>query len=190
MQVESALCALLRSTFSDLSVDKVDYDFTQLQPGSQLPLDVTVTNHGNSTVNSVTIGVYTKDGTLVNTQDVETTLLSGTAQVLAASFQVPEDMSTTEYQVIVSVPDTTDVNEADNAAAFSIGYTELSLTTDQLITAQGTKLQICVTNEGLIPTGGILDLYHYGESQEPVLSLIVEELQPLSLIHISEPTRH
>lgn len=178
VQVESALCALLRSTFSDLSVDKVDYDFTQLQPGSQLPLDVTVTNHGDSTVNSVTIGVYTKDGTPVNTQDVETTLLSGTAQVLAASFQVPEDMSTTEYQVIVSVPDTTDVNEADNAAAFSIGYTELSLTTDQLITAQGTKLQICVTNESLIPTGGILDLYHYGESQEPVLSLIVEELQP------------
>ena len=47
-----------------------------------------------------------------------------------------------------------------------------------MITAQGTKLLICVTNEGLIPTGGILDLYHYGESQEPVLSLIVEELQP------------
>ena len=32
------------------------------------------------------------------------------------------------------------------------------MTTDQLITAQGTKLQICVTNESLIPTGGILDL--------------------------------
>ena len=178
VQVESELCALLRGGFSDLSADKVDYDFTQIQPGSQLPLDVTVTNHGDSTVSAVTIGVYTKEGTLVSTQDVETTLLSGTTQILSASFPVPANMDTTEYQVVVSVPDQTDANEADNAAAFSIGYTDLSITTDQLITEGGTKLQICVTNESQIPAGGILNLYHFDESDEPVLSLVVDELQP------------
>ena len=185
--VNSALCALLHGWVTDLSADKVEYDFSLIQPGGKLPLDVTVTNRGDHTVSAVSLAVYTAEGTLVSTQNVETSILSGMSDVLSTALDVPQNMAKTSYRVVVSVPDATDVNEADNTADFSIGYTELSMETDQLVTGAGTSLMIRVTNESQIPSGGILDLYHFEESQEPALSLIVEELQPgMSAVYMVE----
>lgn len=185
--VNSALCALLHGWVTDLSADKVEYDFSLIQPGGKLPLDVTVTNRGDHTVSAISLAVYTAEGTLVSTQNVETSILSGMSDVLSTALDVPQNMAKTSYRVVVSVPDATDVNEADNTADFSIGYTELSMETDQLVTGAGTSLMIRVTNESQIPSGGILDLYHFEESQEPALSLIVEELQPgMSAVYMVE----
>lgn len=111
--------------FTDVHLDNVSIDQESVKPGSDLDLNINISNAGLTDVESINVAVY-KDNELLKQQDVVVNLGMGIAASyeIKSAFKVPAELNgVTEYTVKVSVAD-----KEYGAKKFSIGYTDISVT--------------------------------------------------------------
>ena len=149
----SDLCAQVFSSKSNLTLNTVDYDRDAVVPGSNLPLDIEVSNNGTDDISGLNVRITDELGQLVKQTDVNTSVAAGETKTFSYDFPVPASLdSLHEYKVYVTPHPGSDSYLDDNSTYFSVGYTNLQVYSQKVSTGSDQGLLVTVNNTSRIPT--------------------------------------
>ena len=133
---------------TDIALIDINYKQSDVSLGESLPMTLTIQNNGGSTVETIDFlvgadSVATISGANLKRGETKTYDVTGYStplnlnglQTLTASIQTPND-----------------INISNNSLEFSIGYTDVGVTANQLLVNGDDWASISVTNESDIPT--------------------------------------
>ena len=139
---------------SDLKLEEVDYKAEGLTAGEEMQVTLSVTNGSDHTVDSITVGWSTQEGTSPTEKTVSITLLPGETGDIALTLTCPEKV--TNYIFTVSETGAQDQDTRDNTLSISFGYPDLAVKLEEQQIGQDRRLAAIVTNEGVMPASGRL----------------------------------
>ncbi len=146
--------------FTDITLDRVDFELADAKAGAPFVIMTEVTNNGTDAIDGVIVNLLDNDGEPVYTTALEATLSPGASAVYAVSVALPTSLSTTPYYVEV-LPQTTadDANPDDNRAAVTLGFADLCVAAQQKIIGEKNALVVAVTNNGNVTSSADVTLY-------------------------------
>ncbi len=139
---------------SDLKLEEVDYNAEGLTAGEEMQVTLSVTNGSDHTIDSITVGWSTQEGTSPTEQTVSITLLPGETGDIALTLTCPEKV--TNYIFTVGEAGGQDRDPRDNTLSISFGYPDLAVKLEEQQIGQDRRLAAIVTNEGVMPASGHL----------------------------------
>lgn len=152
----SSLCVSAITPDVDIELEHVDYRQSDVNPGEELPLSITVANKGSKPIDTLEVTVSTdyeilKRITLENIQ-----LGCGETKTFSlASFIVPQWLDGAEaFDIEICYED--DECYAWSQQSITLGYTDLELHSEKLLIDESDYANIIVKNVSNIPTDAIL----------------------------------
>jgi len=160
--------------FTDLTLDKVDFDILSAKAQSDLKLTLKVTNNGTVDIDGFTVNIYDKSGELVATIASETMLKSGETTNVDVVFTLPNELSSDGY-IVEILPGTNtlidDAKIADNSKEISVTYADLDIKAEQKIIGEKNYIVLTVTNNGNIASTALLQIYAPDKNGELISSI-------------------
>ncbi|MDD6062977.1 MAG: Ig-like domain-containing protein, partial [Oscillospiraceae bacterium] len=138
----------------DIQTDYAEYDQDAVKPGTDLPVQIGITNGGDTTVSGVYVTIEKKDGTAVFKDSVHTNLKPGESGEITVSMPTDGLSEATDYTVLVEQLYVVDADTDNNEAEMTVGYTELSVSAEQLSFENGDQILVHVVNNSDIPSSG------------------------------------
>lgn len=163
--------------FFDLSVSQmITYD-GDVEPNGEIILSVDVHNNGSKNVSQFDVTLIAPDGSVVQTNTIDTDLPMGESGTINVPFNLPSVISKTEYQLKVTPHGSEDISLADNQSVFVVGYADLAIQkVEEERTGNGRKLVITVINQGYEPADGTLKVVDDNNNQEVLSSNSILQL--------------
>lgn len=132
----------------DISASDISCDIEGILPGESAPVTVTVKNNGLYEVTAVDIGITDAEGNAVYTETRDVSIAVGETIALEISLTLPELTAVTDYTVSVTPSDNTDADLTDNTAVLSIGYSDISVSVERLVSGSAVAAGIKAANSG------------------------------------------
>lgn len=154
------LCVLGRKELTDVSLDYVDFDESQVSGGGLLPMQAGITNHGNTVIDSLQ---FTVDGTAVENISPLNLQPGESREITIDGFTVPTDiMGKREVEVCAVVP--SDQNNSNNKQNIFLETTRYRIETATRLDRGGTWLDFTVWNESEHSTSGVVRVHKSTEN--------------------------
>jgi|GEM_PF-5827039 len=132
---------------------RIDYDGTLVKPGETLPLWFKIQNNGERTVNKIKIEILDSEHSLIDSQMINSYLLSGQEAEIFAGYDLPDIL--TKHDVYVKVipyseeGEVADCDPSDNIAVSTIGYANITIMSPRISGFGATRnLLVNIRNAG------------------------------------------
>ena len=106
------------------AVDGVNFDHSEVIPGTQLAIDVEVTNNGEIGVEELVVDILDGDE-IINSQAVQVSLRPGESKTATVLMNLPDTITKKTYSIRVSTVEGEEYNTDDNTKQFTIGFTDI-----------------------------------------------------------------
>ncbi|MBR0510393.1 MAG: Ig-like domain-containing protein [Clostridia bacterium] len=169
---DCTLCYLLGGDFTDLSLDGVNCSPADLTYGQDLPVQVSLSNNGTTTVSAAAIRFTAPDGKTAAEQTVTLDLLPGESKEVTVNCPVGVEQVT--YTVTATAAN--DSVAANNAGSVTVGYADAEVQVEMLRIGKQNMMAVTVENTGAAPVGGVLDIYTDEHTEIPLASYPIETL--------------
>ena len=156
---DCALSYTFLGNVSDVVNNGAEYDLDAVEPGKALPVTVSVTNNGDSTLSAVSVKIKDDSGKTVLSKTAASNIKSGESGSVTVNYTLPSSLEYSEYSVEVSDPYLSDVDNSNNLTDLSIGYTELSLNSEHIRVGENNFAVVTVTNNSYVDSDSILEAY-------------------------------
>ena len=156
----SELCWICSYEKTDLTVTDVSYESEKVVPNENLPLAIDLTNNGDSKIESVRVTVCDSDGNLKASQDVDISLSPSETDRITVNLPMESEISLEKYTVTVEPKEKNDIKKSDNSYETTVGYTDLSVTTDEVRIGNSSYIIATIKNESYVPTDGMIEIFN------------------------------
>lgn len=152
MAEQSDLCLLNIIPDSNLTVGAPFYENEKVQPNTNLPVEIDVTNKGVLAIEQISVEVL--DGDIVNnTQVLMETIKPGETKTITVVVKLPDTITRKDYAIKVLPTNGEDMNLSDNEITIGTGYTDLSLDIEKYnLGDENVVVAALVTNKSATPT--------------------------------------
>lgn len=159
--------------FFDISVSQtITYD-GEVEPNGDIMLSVDVHNYGSKNVSQFDVAIIAPDGSIVQTSTIDKDLPMGESGTINVPFNLPSEISKTEYRLKFTPHGAEDISLADNQSVFVVGYADLAVQkVEEERIGNGRKLVITVINQGYEPADGTLKVVDDNNNQEVLNSIL------------------
>lgn len=153
--------------FADISVSKmITYD-GEVEPNGNIMISVDVHNNGSKDLSRFDVEIMAPDGSVVQTNTIDKDLPMGSSGTVNLSFNLPSEISKTQYNLKITPHGTEDIFLSDNQSAFVVGYADLAIQKiEEQRTENGRTLLITVMNQGYEPADGTLKVVDANNNQQ------------------------
>ncbi|MBP1542500.1 MAG: fibronectin type III domain-containing protein, partial [Oscillospiraceae bacterium] len=148
----SVMKYFLYNEYTDAELTGTDLNYEDITEGGDLPVTLTVENKGTSSINGLSVEIADEDGAVLET-NVSTVIELGEMAEIVVEMPV-EKVDDREYTVTISAEN--DLNETNDSAVLTLGRTELSVTSKEVVGGNNAYLVVDIHNESYIPAGGTL----------------------------------
>ena len=140
---------------TDIAVSAVTVDHSAEAPGAEVPVEVDLTNCGDTAIDQVTLRI-SNGNTQITEQTVDLSLAPGETKTENISFKLGETVSETNYTVTAVAAN--DGNTENNSADFTAGYCDLTVSAEFLQVGDSRRVLAKVTNQGAASSSGTLEI--------------------------------
>ena len=140
---------------TDIAVSAVTVDHSAEAPGAEVPVEVDLTNCGDTAIDQVTLRI-SNGNTQIAEQTVDLSLAPGETKTENISFRLSETVSETNYTVTAVAAN--DGNTENNSADFTAGYCDLTVSAEFLQVGDSRRVLAKVTNQGAASSSGTLEI--------------------------------
>lgn len=140
---------------TDIAVSAVTVDHSAEAPGAEVPVEVDLTNCGDTAIDQVTLRI-SNGNTQIAEQTVDLSLAPGETKTENISFRLGETVSETNYTVTAVAAN--DGNTENNSADFTAGYCDLTVSAEFLQVGDSRRVLAKVTNQGAASSSGTLEI--------------------------------
>ena len=140
---------------TDIAVSAVTVDHSAEAPGAKVPVEVDLTNCGDTAIDQVTLRI-SNGNTQIAEQTVDLSLAPGETKTENISFKLGETVSETNYTVTAVAAN--DGNTENNSADFTAGYCDLTVSAEFLQVGDSRRVLAKVTNQGAASSSGTLEI--------------------------------
>jgi hypothetical protein len=172
---QSDLCIMKITPSYSLSVNSVNYNQNKVIPGTEIPIDVEVSNNGEIGVEEVIVDILDNDD-IVNSQSVQTSLKPGETKTVTVSMNLPETIEKKTYKVMVSAVNGDEYDTSDNIKEFVIGYTDISLQIERYSEENFEHVAVHVLNLSHVPSGAVLKVTKGSEKRELIDTKVIDNV--------------
>ncbi|MBO5525030.1 MAG: hypothetical protein J5986_15385, partial [Roseburia sp.] len=134
----------------DLAADYVYYEDTKVTPGTNLPLEIGMTNIGKNRISKVTATIKDENGTTLLTKETETDIAAGEQKIVSMELPLPQELNQRKITVELSVPQK-ELTTENNMVSTEIHYIDLAVAQASCSLTESGELLITGTlvNKGL-----------------------------------------
>lgn len=150
----SSTIKLLSSTeISNLTINSVDFDSLNINAGSDLELEMYITNNGTKAVNNPMVSFYL-DGDANSYQSTQLSCSINPGETVKKNVTVtaPKYFYNAVYSVKIEESGVNDIKEEDNIAEVDLSKTELEINTEYKIIEGEKLLAVYVSNISNVPS--------------------------------------
>jgi len=152
---------------TDVGVEAAEPDQSKAAPNASVPVSVDLVNSGDTTLNDVTLKILDGSGNAVATQALTGLALAPSARTTQTiNLTLGDTVTLTNYKVTAEAAN--DSNTENNSAAFSVGYSNLTVSAEFLQLGSARQILAKVTNSGASAAGGKLNLFANGSQMGSV----------------------
>jgi hypothetical protein len=152
----------------DIAVNDISYEYETVSQNTSIPLHVTVENKGDSVVSSIKTDIYNAANICVSTNTINETWKPGEIKTVSVNFMVPSEIKTEEYKLFISENNELDAITTDNSRFFSLGNTNLKLSTEQVCFGGNYGTNVCVKNTSHVTAENVIFNIYADKKEEPV----------------------
>ncbi len=131
---------------NDLSLVDASFDELNLVPDGDLPLTLTLANHGTKAVENPVISFCGQSNSDVQQKALEVSLAPGEVTEQEVVFKAPVDFEDAAYTLEIQDENQPDSNVADNRLSLDLSKTELDVATEYRMIDGGKYLAVIVEN--------------------------------------------
>ena len=173
----NTLCSAIINERNDLVISGVEVNTYALEPLTDTPVWMTVTNAGTKRVEGFTVSMYDDQDNLVSQEVFDEPLKMGESLPIDLNLTMPETIELATYRLEVTVDGQEDVFPENNQKSFTVGEPHLVVEAVSEPTASENIVVLTVTNLGYGLQGGSLVLLNEdGETEE----VLVEQFDAIS----------
>ncbi|MDD3415870.1 MAG: InlB B-repeat-containing protein, partial [Lachnospiraceae bacterium] len=152
----------------DLAVTGISYDYEAVSQNKIIPLNVTIQNKGDSVVSSIKTDIYNAANVNVATSTINEQWEPGEVKTVTVNFTVPSEITTEEYQLSVGEDGETDAIASNNRKSFSVGNTNLKMSTEQVCFNGNYGTNVSIRNTSHVTAeNAVLNVY-VNDNQTPI----------------------
>lgn len=140
---------------TDIAVSAVTVDHSAEAPGAEVPVEVDLTNCGDTAIDQVTLRI-SNGNTQIAEQTVDLSLAPGETKTQNITFRLGNTVSETNYTVTAVAAN--DGNTENNSADFTAGYCDLTVSAEFLQVGDSRRVLAKVTNQGAASSSGTLEI--------------------------------
>lgn len=140
---------------TDIAISAVTVDHSAEAPGAEVPVEVDLTNCGDTAIDQVTLRI-SNGNTQITEQTVDLSLAPGETKTKNISFKLENTVSETNYTVTAVAAN--DGNTENNSADFTAGYCDLTVSAEFLQVGDSRRVLAKVTNQGAASSSGTLEI--------------------------------
>jgi len=170
---QADLCIIRVVPSYNLTVDSVSFDHSEVIPGTQLAIDVEVTNNGEIGVEELVIDILDGDE-VINSQAVQVSLKPGESKTATVLMNLPETITKKTYSIRVYTVEGEEYNTVDNVTQFTIGYTDISVELERYSEGDIEYVTANIINLSHVPTGATLKVTKGSEDGEVIDTKVIE----------------
>jgi predicted dienelactone hydrolase len=164
---QSQLCIMKVTPSYNLTIDSITLDHKNVIPGTQLPVEVSVTNNGEIGISELVIDIL--DGEeVINSTVSQVSIKPGETAAISASLNLPETITKKTYKVKVYTLEGKEYDTNDNIKEFVIGYTDISLTLGRYSEGNIENVTAYIQNVSHVPAGAVLTVRKGSENGEVI----------------------
>lgn len=142
------------SDMSKLQLDSVEYDYADMENG-QIPLYIAVSNQGAAAADGYTVSVKDSDDNMIAQQRFNDSLLAGESRSVVVMMPLDNVTEIADYTVTIGE---SSESESDTKV-MTIGYADLSVSSEIIKVGNQNTLVSTVVNNGLSEAYGTLIVY-------------------------------
>lgn len=175
---QTDLCYMTLTDYTDLEVSLITVDESTFTVGETAEIPVCLKNNGTQDISSVDLTLRDTLGTEI-TVNQAVDLPSGAETVAYVSYDVPQNYGQTTLTATAGIPNTEDINSANNTDSLEIGYANIAVseisvndigeyfvlsavvTNRNAVPVQNARVEICTDNE----KGKLLEFATLGDLQ-------------------------
>ena len=140
---------------TDIAISAVTVDHSAEAPGGEVPVEVDLTNCGDTAIDQVTLRI-SNGNTQITEQTVDLSLAPGETKTQNITFRLGNTVSETNYTVTAVAAN--DGNTENNSADFTAGYCDLTVSAEFLQVGDSRRVLAKVTNQGAASSSGTLEI--------------------------------
>lgn len=149
--------------YTDITLDGVDYDLSEIKADTNFKVTLNVSNNGTSEIDGITVNIYDVNGELVYTEECSGLIKSGYSHKFDILALIPSVISVADYNIEV-LPKTLnqvidDANISDNKYDVNFAYSDFLIKAEQKIIGESNYLIVSVENKGNVPSDAVIELY-------------------------------
>ncbi len=161
----------------------IDYDGTNVTPGSTVPFTATVTNSGTADINGYTLRVKNTAGTVLSAKVFEGVVAVGETRQATINYTIPAGF--TKQELTFEVVAAGDSNAADNMAIVELGYADVAVTGCSF---NAGTISATVVNNGCETAQDVnVSVSKFGEPTEQMTSIALGSIAAGETKNISYP---
>ncbi len=149
--------------FTDIALNRVDFDVTDAQASTQLDITLDISNNGTNHVDGITVHLYDANGQRLYTTDHTVALPSGESDSYTVSIVLPQHIATTAYRVEIlpktGMAEAVDADSTDNTVSFYLAYADFSIVAEQKIIGEKNYLILSVSNIGNVSSTARIEVF-------------------------------
>ncbi len=161
---------------NDISINYVSYDYKHIKPNSSLPLEMCVYNNGDTIVNEVNLSVQKEDSSVILNQKVPVNILPGNSETVEFYLDLGDEITLENYNVCASVDSEIDCNIDDNTYEITVGYSDFTVESEEIIVEDKHSLVVNVTNNSFAKSAGKLHIYNTLDETKPIETIDIDEI--------------
>ena len=170
---QADLCIIRVVPSYNLSVNGVNFDHSEVIPGTQLAIDVEVTNNGEIGVEELVVDILDGDE-IINSQAVQVSLRPGESKTATVLMNLPDTITKKTYSIRVSTVEGEEYNTDDNTKQFTIGFTDITVQLERYSEGGIEYVTANVINLSHVPTGATLKVTKGSEDGEVIDTRVIE----------------
>ena len=156
-----------------VSVDNVYYDYKMVEPSQVLPINLEITNRGNTDISSILVEAYDELGQLVSSQSIACQINSGKRETISYNYFLQDDLSFHKvFLKVVLSQEERDVS--DNVAEIYVGYADLKIEVSEVTRGKnGAETKVTISNLGYEDANEITLTVYDSDAPDIIIDTIV-----------------
>ncbi|WP_051983533.1 S8 family serine peptidase [Pseudobacteroides cellulosolvens] len=173
---QADLCVIKLTPSYNLSVDSISFDHSKVIPGTQLGIDVDVTNNGEIGVEEVVVDIM-ENGEVINSSSVKVSIKPGETKNITALMDLPDTITKKTYSIKVTASEDEEYNLDDNTKQFTIGYTDITLQIERYNEGNIEHVAANILNLSHVPSGAVLKVTKGSEDGEVIDTKVIDNVE-------------
>ena len=170
---QTDLCIIKVVPSYNLSINSVYVDHSEVIPGTQLAIDIEMTNNGEIGIEEVVVDILDEDET-IDSQAAQVGLKPGETNTITVLMNLPDTITKKSYNIRATVIDGEEYNIDDNIKEFIIGYTDISVELENYCEDDIEYVNVNIINLSHMPSSATLKVTKGSEDGEVIDTKVID----------------